>query len=47
VVDGAGAGRWRVRKERRALRAKGVWVGVLGEVEGWVREVGAVREGVA
>jgi hypothetical protein len=44
-AGGAAKGSWRQWKEGRALRVEGVWMGVRGEVEWCVWEVGAVGEG--
>jgi hypothetical protein len=46
VVGGAGGRSWRMWKETRALRAEEVGLGVCGEVECGLWEVGAVEKGV-
>jgi hypothetical protein len=45
-ADEARTLRWRRRKEARALRAEGVWMGVWGEVECCSQEAVVGRKGV-
>jgi hypothetical protein len=45
-AEGAAERRWRVRTETGALRADGEELGVWGEVDGCVGEVGAAGNGV-